>query len=542
MSARPTSAAIIFCRRSPRRSTHAPAWSENRRYGNSPAAVRSPISAALASRTRTAVSGSAISATWSPTSEIEWAAKKRRKVRFSRSSGGTSGIAPGSCRSGRSAPQSCARYWVCRSSSSSSRTASRCSTAVARRWRGLSTPLEQPAAEEADDALFVRRGLGLDTAHVLGARNLPDLLWPALDLVELVVGRPLGPLALGPVDEEHRLVDLPDEALQVGRRRIARGERRAGGDDGGAEGLIPSATRIRQVVTDGAAAAALRDDRLQRVRFGGGLDHHLSADGEADAADPAGIDVGAALQELDGRVDVALTLPAEQIRVALALALAAPVEEQDSVAVVGQDLRPLLGGRAAGEGDDGRAVLRLDVPPLQRQAVARLELDVLVGSAQIRGRDVRAPDVGDDVRDGERERNDGNHDERAARHQQPARVPPPERVVRPPGLPQGNGADADQDEGGRSSQQRAVVVARGADLARVVEALDAQEQAEEGKQEREGGADAGAQARVGPRRPEQERGRDQAAREVVGRGGAGIRLQERVVHRVQGQGAECDAR
>src|SRR5215211_4151914 len=95
--------------------------------------------------------------------------------------------------------------------------ASLCSTRVARRSSGLSILLEQPAVEEADDPLFVCRRLGLDTAHVLGARNLPDLLRPALDLVELVVGRLLGRLALFPVDEEHRVVDLRDEASQVGR-------------------------------------------------------------------------------------------------------------------------------------------------------------------------------------------------------------------------------------------------------------------------------------------------------------------------------------
>ena len=126
--------------------------------------------------------------------------------------------------------------------------------------------------------------------------------------------------------------DLRHEALQVGRRHVAGEEGRRCGGDARADHLLPRRRRSDQVA-DGAAAAALGDDRLQRVGLGRGLDHHLAADREADAADPLGVDVGAGLEEGDRGVDVALALPAEQVRVALALALAAAVEEQDAVAV-----------------------------------------------------------------------------------------------------------------------------------------------------------------------------------------------------------------
>ena len=103
-------------------------------------------------------------------------------------------------------------------------------------------------------------------------------------------------------------------------------------------------------------------------RLGCSLDHHLAADRETDAADPPRIDVRTALQERDRRVDVPLALPAEEVGVALALALAATVEEQDAVAMPREQLRALLRGRPSGEGDR----------PLPRYAKGRTSLSVAV--------------------------------------------------------------------------------------------------------------------------------------------------------------------
>ena len=74
------------------------------------------------------------------------------------------------------------------------------------------------------------------------------------------------------------------------------------------------------------------------------------------AADPVGVDVGATL-EIGGRsVQVAVAAPAEDVRVALARALSAAVEEEDAVAVLHEHARVLLRPGAAGESDHRRAV------------------------------------------------------------------------------------------------------------------------------------------------------------------------------------------
>jgi len=85
-------------------------------------------------------------------------------------------------------------------------------------------------------------------------------------------------------------------------------------------------------------------------------------DGEADAGDAAGVDVRPTLQKLDRRQDVLVAAPAEEVAVAVALALAAPVEEQDAVAVAGEEACRLLRTIATGKGDHCCAVSRRDVP------------------------------------------------------------------------------------------------------------------------------------------------------------------------------------
>ena len=93
---------------------------------------------------------------------------------------------------------------------------------------------------------------------------------------------------------------------------------------------------------------------------------------------------GPVLEEGDGRVDVALAVPAESVRVALALALAAAVEEQHAVAVAGEQLRPRLRADARPGNEITAAPLRDGTyQPLEPQAVARRELDVLVRSAEV---------------------------------------------------------------------------------------------------------------------------------------------------------------
>ena len=164
--------------------------------------------------------------------------------------------------------------------------------------------------------------------------------------------------------------------------------------------------RDRQALAERPDASALRDERGQPVRLGRRLHHHLAADREADPADPFRVDVGAAAEELDGRPDVALSLPAEDVRVAVALALASPVEEQHPVAVAGEHpCRPLRPAPAR-ERDHGRAVLRRDVPAAELEPVARGEGHVLVRRSKLGRRDEAPGDVGQDVRERQREQHE----------------------------------------------------------------------------------------------------------------------------------------
>ena len=66
------------------------------------------------------------------------------------------------------------------------------------------------------------------------------------------------------------------------------------------------------------------------------MDQHLAADREPDPADPLRVDVRAAAQIRGRRVEVAVADPAEDVRVTLARAFAATVEEQHAVAVADQ--------------------------------------------------------------------------------------------------------------------------------------------------------------------------------------------------------------
>ena len=74
--------------------------------------------------------------------------------------------------------------------------------------------------------------------------------------------------------------------------------------------------------------------------------------------------------------------------------------------------------------------LRLDVPALQEQAVARRELDLLVGSAEVGRGHVWPGRMRDDVRERGGDQDERRGDEGRGDDQQAARVPPPEPVAR----------------------------------------------------------------------------------------------------------------
>ena len=74
----------------------------------------------------------------------------------------------------------------------------------------------------------------------------------------------------------------------------------------------------------------------------GGLEQRLASDRKANAADAPVVDVPARPQIGDRSVEITLGAPSEDVRIAVALALAAPVEEQNAVAVSRQHARGLL--------------------------------------------------------------------------------------------------------------------------------------------------------------------------------------------------------
>ena len=286
-------------------------------------------------------------------------------------------------------------------------------------------------------------------------------------------------------------------------------------------------------LADRPRAGALGHDRREVVGLGGRVEHQLAPDGEPEAADPPGVDIRPALQELDRGLDVLLALPAEPVRVAFALARAAPVEQQHPVAVPDEHPRLRLRAVAAGERDHRGTVPRRHVPALELEAVARGERHPLEVGAQLGLRHDGAPQVRVEVAPAQRRDDEQGDDGARGAEQRSAQVTPRVAVVLAAGPPQRHGAEPEQREPGGDREQPGVVVAGRADLDRVAHGLDAGDDAEHAGDERERPAAAAAQARVRPSRERERRKRHQAADEVIADAGARLRLQEVVVEHVQ---------
>src|SRR5205814_8944585 len=97
-------------------------------------------------------------------------------------------------------------------------------------------------------------------------------------------------------------------------------------------------------------------------------EERLGPDGEANAADPVAVDVGAVLQERNGSVHAFVGCPAEGVRLAVAFAFATAVEGQHAVAVADEHPRLLPDAGTAGCCDHGGAVSSGHVPAPQRKA------------------------------------------------------------------------------------------------------------------------------------------------------------------------------
>ena len=174
---------------------------------------------------------------------------------------------------------------------------------------------------------------------------------PFATCVESAICRLLVRLPVLAVDEETdvRGSDLRDEALQICRRDVAREERRRRGDEAGADELAPVAAGFAAVSRTERPLAPSETIALSAVDSAAAS---IIISPPTERPMPpirSRIDVGAVLQVRDRSMDVALALPAEQVRVAVALAFAATVEEQHAVAVARKHLRALL-RRARGRG------------------------------------------------------------------------------------------------------------------------------------------------------------------------------------------------
>jgi hypothetical protein len=143
------------------------------------------------------------------------------------------------------------------------------------------------------------------------------------------------------------------------------------------------------------------------------------------------------------------------------------------------------------------------------------------------------------VRDRDRRYQDGQDDERCPGEQEPPPVAADERVVGVSGRPQRDRAEPDEDDAGTQGKEARVVVARGADLERVVDSLArADHDPEDPERERDRCPRPRTDAGVEPGEPQQDRERDETADEMIVYARPRLGLQEVVVEDVEGDQAD----
>src|SRR5512133_4026976 len=143
------------------------------------------------------------------------------------------------------------------------------------------------------------------------------------------------------------------------------------------------------------------------------------------------------------------------------------------------------------------------------------------------------------VRDPERRYQDGEDDERCPGEQEPPPVAADERVVGVARRPQRDRAEADEHDAGTQGEKARVVVARGADLERVVESLArADHDPEDPERERDRSARPRTNAGVEPGEPQQDGERYETADQVIVYPRPRLGLQEVVVEDVEGDQAD----
>jgi hypothetical protein len=263
------------------------------------------------------------------------------------------------------------------------------------------------------------------------------------------------------------------------------------------------------------------------------MEHQLASDGQPEAADPLRVHVGPALEEGDRGLDVLLAFPAEPVRVALAFARSAAVEQQDAIAVPYEHARLRLRAVAARERDHDGAVPGRHVPAGKLEAVARGERHPLVVRAQVGCGHDGAPQVRVQVAPAQRRDHEQRDDGAAGAEQRSAQVAPRVAVVPAAGPPQRRHAKSDQRDAPKEREQAREVVAGRTDLDRVAHRFDAGDDPEHAGDQRQRPAAAATEAGIRPGCEGEGSERHEAADEVIAGGGARLGLHEVVVDHMQ---------
>src|SRR5215211_651294 len=228
--------------------------------------------------------------------------------------------------------------------------------------------LEECPVEERDHSPLVPPWVGGKPVGVAGVSYRPERLRLARGGIELPIQLLAADGTTG-VDEEHGARGDPAYELGQVRRgcvvREDRGGHRRRRPGGHRQPL--SRSRFLQMLADRAHAGALGNDCPERVRLRCGLQEQLAAERETEAADAPAVHVGSPGEE--GQRCLHVPLAAPTIWVTFALALAAGVEEQDSVAVADEHSGVWLRPRTAGECDHCCAVPGRHVPSGELDAV-----------------------------------------------------------------------------------------------------------------------------------------------------------------------------
>ncbi len=185
-----------------------------------------------------------------------------------------------------------------------------------------------------------------------------------------------------------------------------------------------------------------------------------------------------------------------------------------------------------------RAVARGDEPALEPQAVARCEADVLVRGAEVRGRDDRARSVRGEVPDRDRHQERRNQHDDTGKNEAAAEIAAAATVIRTPRPPERPDPDPEQNEAAGQGEEAGEVVTGGSVRVRVVDRLDAGDDAEEAEEERQRRTCPRPQARVCPGGGDDQCELCQPARQMVDGRHARLGLQEVVVHDVEPDKAE----